>query len=85
MTCLTVTYANLTKYLNISSYQPKYFTITRADAFKFYLARPVPLGLTLRSASSDTPPLYDDIFIPYAGGRRIPGAGEYRIEMDRVP
>ena len=41
-------------------------------------------GLTCRPPSSDTPPLYDATFIPYAGGRRIPGAGEYRIELDRV-
>ena len=39
----------------------------RADAFEFYLARPVPQGLTRRSPFSDTPPLYDATFIPYAG------------------
>ena len=38
-----------------------------------------------QSPLSDTPPLSDATFIPYAGGRRIPGAGEYRIELDRVP
>ena len=60
----------------------------RADAFEFYHDRPVPQGLTRRSPSSDTPPLYDATFIPYAGGRQIPsgipGAGEYRIELDRL-
>ena len=56
-----------------------------ADAFELYLARPIPQGLTCRSPSSDTPRLYDAAFIPYAAGRRIPGAGEYRIELDRVP
>ena len=56
----------------------------RADAFEFYLARPVQQGLTRRPPSFDTPPLYDDTFIPYAGGRRIPGAGDYRIEPDKV-
>ena len=58
--------------------------ISRADAFEFYLARPVPQGLTHRSPSSATPPLDDATLIPYAGGRRIPGAGEYRIELDRL-
>ena len=62
--------------------------MSRADAFEFYLARPIPQGLTRRFPSSDTPPLYDATFIPYAGGRRIPsgirGPGAYRIELDRV-
>ena len=58
--------------------------ISRADAFEFYLVRPVPQGFTRRSPSSDTPPLDDATLIPYAGGRRIPGAGEYRIELDRL-
>ena len=62
--------------------------ISRADAFEFYLVRPVPQGLTHRSPSSATPPLDDATLIPYAGGRRIPsgipGAGEYRIELDRL-
>ena len=62
--------------------------ISRADAFEFYLARPIPQGLTRRFPSSDTPPLYGATLIPYAGGRRIPSgipdAGEYRIELDRL-
>ena len=45
-------------------------------------------GLPVAPPSSDTPPLYDATLIHYAGGRRIPlgipGAGEYRIELDRV-
>ncbi len=45
-------------------------------------------GLTRRTLSSNTPPLSDATFILYAGGRRIPsgipGAGEYRIELDRL-
>ncbi|WP_297237514.1 hypothetical protein [uncultured Porphyromonas sp.] len=57
-------------------------------AFEFYLARPVPQGLTHRFPSSATPPPTDPAFIPYASGRRIPpgipGAGEYRIELDRL-
>ena len=56
----------------------------RTDAFEFYYDRPVPQGLTRQSPLSDTPPLYDATFISYAGGRRIPGAVEYRIELDRV-
>ena len=65
---------------------PKSRTVSScgADAFELYLARPIPQGLTRRSPSSDTPPLYDATFIPYAAGRRIPDAGEYRIELDRV-
>ena len=61
---------------------------TRADAFEFYLARPIPQGLTRRSLSSDTPSPTDPAFIPYAGGRRIPsgipGGWEYRIKLDRA-
>ena len=56
-----------------------------ADALELYLARPIPQGLTRWSPSSDTSPLYDATFIPYAASRRIPDAGEYRIELDRVP
>ena len=45
-------------------------------------------GLTRRTLSSNIPPLSDATFILYAGGRRIPsgipGAGEYRIELDRL-
>ena len=60
----------------------------RADSLEIYSARRIPQGLTSRSPSSFTPPPTDPAFIPYAGGRRIPlgipGAGEYRIELDRV-
>ena len=60
----------------------------RADSLEIYSARRIPQGLTRRSPSSDTPPLYDATLIPYAGGRwipsGIPGAGECRIELDRV-
>ena len=62
--------------------------ISRADAFEFYLVRPVPQGFTRWSPSSDTPPPTDPAFIPYASGSLIPsgipGAGEYRIELDRL-
>ena len=62
--------------------------VFRGDALELYLARPVPQRLTRRSPSSDTPPLHDATLIPYDGGRRIPsempGAGEYRIELDGV-
>ncbi|MDD7468271.1 MAG: hypothetical protein SPI16_07260 [Porphyromonas sp.] len=60
----------------------------RADSLEIYSARRIPQGLTSRSPSSDTPPLYDATLIPYAGVMRIPsgipGAGEYRIDLDRV-
>ena len=62
--------------------------IPRADSLEIYSVRRIPQVLTRRSPSSDIPPLYDATLIPYAGGRRIPlgipGAGEYRIELDRV-
>ncbi|WP_297237488.1 hypothetical protein [uncultured Porphyromonas sp.] len=47
----------------------------RADAFEFHLARPVQQGLTRRPPSFDTPPLYDDTFIPYAAGGGSPVLG----------
>ena len=60
----------------------------RADSLEIYSARRIPQGLTRQSPSSFTPPPTNPAFIPYAGGRRIPlgipGAGEYRIELDRV-
>ena len=61
---------------------------TQADSLEIYSVRRISQELTRQSPSSFTPPPTDPAFIPYAGGRRIPlgipGAGEYRIELDRV-